>query len=128
VVPTYSLTEDILSVVGPLDKARRKLGSCGLPIAPEVHKVRIVDESGRECSRGALGEIIKQSPTAMKGYYKNPEATSEALKDGWLYTGDLGYLDEDGFLYFVDRKKDMVKRGGENISSEEFCAKRPSTL
>ena len=119
VIPSYSLTEDILSILGPLDKSRRKLGSCGLPIAPEVHKVRIEDEVGAVCGPGQLGEIVKQSPTVMKGYYKNPEATAEALRGGWLYTGDLGYLDEDGFLYFVDRKKDMVKRGDENISSEE---------
>ncbi len=119
VVPTYSLTEDILSVVGPLDRARRKLGSCGLPVAPTVHKLRILSESGAERPPGQLGEIVKQSPAVMKGYYKNPQATSEALKNGWLHTGDLGYLDEDGFLYFVDRKKDMVKRGDENISSEE---------
>jgi acyl-CoA synthetase (AMP-forming)/AMP-acid ligase II len=55
----------------------------------------------------------------MKGYYKNTEASAKALKDGWLYTGDLGYLDQDGYLYFVDRVKDMVRRGDENISSEE---------
>ena len=55
----------------------------------------------------------------MNGYFKNPAATAKALKDGWLYTGDLGYLDEDGYLYFVDRVKDMVRRGDENISSEE---------
>jgi crotonobetaine/carnitine-CoA ligase len=118
-IPSYSLTEDILSVLGPLDKARRKLGSCGLPIAPEVHKVHIEDEDGALCRPGQLGEIVKQSPVVMKGYYKNSEATAAVLKSGWLYTGDLGYLDEDGFLYFVDRKKDMVKRGDENISSEE---------
>lgn len=119
IIPSYSLTEDILSVLGPLDKSTRKLGSCGLPIAPEVHRVRILNESGKQCPTGQLGEITKQSPTVMKGYYKNPEATAEALKGGSLHTGDLGYLDEDGFLYFVDRKKDMVKRGDENISSEE---------
>jgi len=119
VISTYSLTEDILSVVGPTDRSRRKLGSCGLPVAPEVHRLRIVSEGGGECPPGQLGEIVKQSPAMMKGYYKNPKATAEALKGGWLYTGDLGYLDEEGFLYFVDRKKDMVKRGDENISSEE---------
>ncbi|MGH7844252.1 MAG: AMP-binding protein [Candidatus Binatia bacterium] len=118
-VPTYSLTEDVLSVVGPVDKANRKLGSCGLPNAPAVHKLRIVKESGKECRPGELGEITKQSPTVMKGYFKNPQATSEALRDGWLYTGDIGYVDEDGFLYFVDRKKDMIKRADENISAEE---------
>jgi acyl-CoA synthetase (AMP-forming)/AMP-acid ligase II len=118
-VPSYSLTEDILSFIGPLDKSKRKLGSCGLPIAPEVHRVRIVDENGGRLAAGQTGEIVKQSPAVMQGYFKNPQATAQALKDGWLYTGDLGYLDEEGFLYFVDRKKDMVRRGDENISSEE---------
>ena len=118
-VPSYSLTEDILSVIGPLDKTRRKLGSCGLPNAPEVHNLRIVNDSGADCRPGELGEIAKQSPAVMKGYFKNPGATAEALRDGWLYTGDLGYLDDDGFLYFVDRKKDMIKRADENISAEE---------
>jgi crotonobetaine/carnitine-CoA ligase len=119
VVGSYSLTEDILSVIGPPDKTKRRLGSCGLPVAPEVHKLRVLDDSGRGCATGQLGEIVKQSPAVMKGYYKNSAATAEALKDGWLYTGDLGYLDEDGFLYFVERKKDVIKRGDENISSEE---------
>jgi len=116
---SYSLTEDILSVVGPPDKSKRKVGSCGLPAAPEVNKVKIVDDDGTEQPAGKLGEIVKQSPAVMRGYYKNPAATAAALKDGWLYTGDLGYLDADGFLYFMDRKKDMIKRGDENISAEE---------
>ncbi|MCZ6623505.1 MAG: AMP-binding protein [Deltaproteobacteria bacterium] len=119
VVPSYSLTEDILSVLGPLDKSKRRLGSCGRPIAPEVHQLRILNENGEECRLGQLGEIVKRSPTVMKGYYKNPQATMEALRGGWLYTGDAGYLDEDRLLYFVDRMKDMVKRGDENISSAE---------
>jgi acyl-CoA synthetase (AMP-forming)/AMP-acid ligase II len=118
-VPSYSLTEDILSAIGPLDMPKAKLGSCGVPLTPEVHRVEIHDEDGRALPRRQAGEIVKRSPTVMKGYYKNPEATAKALKNGWLYTGDLGYLDEDGYLYFVDRVKDMVRRGDENISSEE---------
>jgi acyl-CoA synthetase (AMP-forming)/AMP-acid ligase II len=118
-VPSYSLTEDILSLIGPQNMPREKLGSCGVPLAPEVHRIEIHDETGNRLPTGKAGEIVKQSPTIMKGYYKNPEATARALKNGWLYTGDLGYLDEDGYLYFVDRVKDMVRRGDENISSEE---------
>jgi acyl-CoA synthetase (AMP-forming)/AMP-acid ligase II len=118
-VPSYSLTEDILSVIGPVDMPREKLGSCGVPLAPEVHTLAIHDEAGGALPAGKAGEIVKRSPTVMKGYYKNPEASAKALKDGWLYTGDLGYLDPDGYLYFVDRVKDMVRRGDENISSEE---------
>jgi acyl-CoA synthetase (AMP-forming)/AMP-acid ligase II len=118
-VPSYSLTEDILSVIGPQNMPREKLGSCGIVLAPEVHRIAIHNEAGEPLPPGEAGEIVKQSPTVMKGYYKNPEATAKALKDGWLYTGDLGYLDEEGYLYFVDRVKDMVRRGDENISSEE---------
>jgi acyl-CoA synthetase (AMP-forming)/AMP-acid ligase II len=119
-VPSYSLTEDILSVIGPPNMPKEKLGSCGIALAPEVHRVAIHDEEGRPLPPRKPGEIVKQSPTVMKGYYKNPEATAKALKGGWLYTGDLGYLDEDGYLYFVDRIKDIVRRGDENISSEEI--------
>ena len=118
-VPSYSLTEDILSVIGPQNMPREKLGSCGIVLAPEVHRIAIHNEAGEALPPGQAGEIVKQSPAVMKGYYKNPEATAKALKSGWLYTGDLGYLDEDGYLYFVDRVKDMVRRGDENISSEE---------
>jgi crotonobetaine/carnitine-CoA ligase len=118
-VPSYSLTEDLLSVIGPKNMPRDKIGSCGVALAPAVHRIRIVDEAGNDLPAGKPGEIVKQSPVVMQGYFKNPEATSKALKDGWLYTGDLGYLDVDGYLYFVDRVKDMVRRGDENISSEE---------
>ena len=116
---SYSLTEDILSVLGPPDKSARKLGSCGLPAAPDVHRIKIIGDDGAELTRGKLGEIVKQSPAIMQGYYKNPAATAAVIEDGWLHTGDLGYVDEDGFLFFVDRKKDMIKRGDENISAEE---------
>ena len=118
-VPSYSLTEDILSIIGPPGMPKEKLGSSGVPLAPEVHRVEIHDETGRALPPRQPGEIVKQSPVVMKGYYKNPGATAKALKNGWLYTGDRGYLDEDGYLYFVDRVKDMVRRGDENISSEE---------
>ena len=118
-VPSYSLTEDILSVIGPANMPKEKLGSCGVPLAPEVHTVAIHDETGHALPPRKAGEIVKRSPTGMKGYYKNPEASAKALKNGWLHTGDLGYLDQDGYLYFVDRVKDMVRRGDENISSEE---------
>ena len=118
-VPSYSLTEDLLSVIGPLEASARKLGSCGVAIAPEVHRVRICNDEGESCAPGQIGEIVKRSPAVMMGYYKNAEATEASLRNGWLRTGDLGYLDEDGFLYFVDRKKDMIKRSGENIASAE---------
>lgn len=81
--------------------------------------VRIVNDSGGELFVGEVGEIIFRGPNVMKGYYKNPQATSEAIQDGWLQTGDLGMLDEEGFIYIVDRKKDMYVRKGENVYPAE---------
>ncbi len=119
VVSTYGLTEGMLNVMNPPDPARRRVASTGKPIAPDVHQVRIVDEEDREVPSGAAGEIVLRSPAVMKEYYKDAEATARALRGGWLHTGDLGYLDEDGFLYFVGRKKEMIRRAGENIAPAE---------
>lgn len=83
-------------------------------------EVRIVNDKGNECNFGEVGEIIIRSPSLMKGYYKNEEATKETLKNGWLFTGDKGYMNEEGFIWFTDRDKDIIKRAGENISSLEI--------
>ncbi len=122
VVSAYSLTEDMPSVLNVMDKARRKIGALGVPVSPDTHQVRVVDEEDRDVPPGTGGEILKRSPASMGGYYKNPEATVAALRGGWVHTGDMGYLDPDGFLYFLDRKKDIVRRSGENISSSEVEA------
>lgn len=82
-------------------------------------EVKIIDAKGDEQPFGEVGEIIIKSPSLMKGYYKNDEATRETIKDGWLYTGDNGYMNEEGFIWFVDRGHDLIKRAGENISSVE---------
>ena len=74
-----------------------------------------MDEQGSEVPQGEVGELIVQGPGVMLCYYKNPEATAEVLKDGWLYTGDMAREDEDGFIYLVDRKKDVIISGGENL-------------
>ena len=94
-----------------------KLGSAGKP-GLNIN-TRIVDDNDVELERGVVGEIVHQSCQAMLGYYKNEEKTAESFKNGWFHSGDLGYLDDDGFLYVVDRKKDMIKSGGENVSSRE---------
>ena len=89
-------------------------------------EARIVDENGREVREGDIGELIVRGPGVMLCYYKNPEATAEILKDGWLYTGDMARMDEDGFIYLVDRKKDVVISGGENlypVQIEDFLRK-----
>ena len=97
--------------------ARGRLSSAGRP-APLVH-VAILDEQGREQPGGERGEICVRSSLVMAGYYKNPEATAEAGKHGWHHTGDIGFLDEEGFLHIVDRAKDMIITGGFNVYSTE---------
>jgi acyl-CoA synthetase (AMP-forming)/AMP-acid ligase II len=83
-------------------------------------EVRIVDDQDREIPRGEVGELICRGPNIMKGYYKDKQATCEALRGGWLHTGDLARMDEEGFVYIVDRKKDMIVSGGENIYPREI--------
>ncbi|MCX6011138.1 MAG: AMP-binding protein, partial [Chloroflexi bacterium] len=79
-------------------------------------EVRIVDDKGQDVGCGEVGELIVKGDGVMKGYYKNPQKTAETLRDGWLYTGDMAKMDEDGFIYYiVDRKKDVIITGGENI-------------
>jgi len=90
-----------------------KVGAIG--IAGYGWEVQIVDESGRSVKQGEVGELCVKGAGVMKCYYRNPEATAEILKDGWLYTGDMARMDEDGFIYLVDRKKDVIITGGENI-------------
>ncbi len=81
--------------------------------------VRVVDDNDNPLPTGEIGEIIVRGPNVFKGYFKRPEANAQVLKNGWLHTGDLGYFDKDNLLYFVDRKKDMIKSGGENVYSLE---------
>jgi len=116
----YGLTEAMTIVtVAPLH-GNRKWPSIGLPAIDR--QVRIVDDRGEEVPRGTVGElIVKGVPgrTIMKGYYKDPRATAQTVRDGWLFTGDNAWMDEAGYLYFFDRKKDVIKRGAENVSASE---------
>ena len=104
-----------------------KIGAIGIP--GFGWKVRIVDENRQEVSQGEVGELAVNGPGVMVEYYKNPEATKEVLDDnGWLYTGDMATMDKDGFIYLVDRKKDVIITGGENIypvQIEDFLHKMP---
>ncbi|MEQ9464463.1 MAG: long-chain fatty acid--CoA ligase [Haliea sp.] len=93
------------------------LQSVGKPLATVALKV--VDEAGNVCRPGSAGEILVRAPQCMQGYWQQPEATAAALADGWLHTGDIGRFDEQGYLYIVDRKKDMIISGGENVASRE---------
>ncbi len=90
-----------------------KVGAIGKP--GSHWEAKIVDEQGQETAQGEVGELIVRGPGVMLCYYKDPEATAEVLKDGWLYTGDMARMDEDGFIYLVDRKKDVIISGGENL-------------
>ena len=117
VIEGYGLSESTCrSTFNPPNQGRRA-GSCGQPIGNEM---RVVDEEDREVPDGELGEIVLRGENILKGYYRNPEATATAFRGGWFHTGDVGYRDADGFFYIVDRKSDMVIRGGENIYPREI--------
>ena len=95
-----------------------KVGAIGVP--GYGWEVKIIDENGQTVPQGEVGELAVKGPGVMKCYYNNPEATAEVLHDGWLYTGDMARQDEDGFYFLVDRKKDVVISGGENIYPVEI--------
>jgi long-chain acyl-CoA synthetase len=117
VIEGYGLSESTCrSTFNPPDQ-RRRPGSCGMPIGNEM---RVVDDDDNEVADGTLGEIVMRGENILKGYYKNPEATETAFRNGWFHTGDIGYRDADGFYYIADRKSDMIIRGGENIYPREI--------
>jgi acyl-CoA synthetase (AMP-forming)/AMP-acid ligase II len=105
---TNALHDDFVSKHGTVGKVRINL------------EARLVDENGNDVEPGEVGEIIYRGPTVMKEYYRNPEATAEAFDGGWFHSGDLMRQDEDGYFYVVDRKKDMLISGGENIYPAEI--------
>lgn len=126
----YGQTENSPAATSLLDDAAlRKIGSVGKPLSRT--EVKLVDAEGEEVPVGEVGEICVRGPQVMKGYLRNPEETLLAVRDGWLYSGDLGRFDEEGYLYIVDRKKDMIIRGGENIypiEIEEVLYRMPEVL
>ena len=99
-------------------RRRDPADSVGLPM-PTVD-LAIADPDGDHLPPGATGEVLIRGPIIMPGYWNKPEATAETVSDGWLHTGDIGHLDEDGYLYITDRAKDMIIRGGENIYCVEI--------
>jgi long-chain acyl-CoA synthetase len=121
---TYGLTE--IASPGtcmPKEDALRKLGSIGLPFP--VNKCKVVDPvTGEELPPNTEGELLINSPNLTPGYWQNPEATKKAIVDGWLHTGDIAKIDEEGYVYIMDRIKDMINRGGEKI----FCVEVEDVL
>lgn len=95
----------------------QKRNAIGIPDTGAA--VRVFDDNDQEVPAGQVGELVIRAAAVMKGYWKKDDLTAKTLANGWLHTGDLGYMDEDGWIYFVDRKKDMIKTGGENVSSQE---------
>lgn len=124
VIDAYGLTE-LPSVcqnpVGGLIKTK----SIGLParhpgdLSTDFTEMKVVDDEGREVAPGVQGELIARNAVMMKGYFKEPEKTAEAIRDGWFYTGDYVYKDDDGYYFFISRKKEILRKGGENISAVE---------
>ena len=124
----YGLTEGVITILDRDDVAR-KPGSVGG--AQPFFEMRICGEDGRDLPVGEVGEIVGRSPFLMPGYYKRPDLTASAIRDGWMFTGDMGYLDADGFLYLVDRKKDLIISGGVNVypkDIEEVVVTHPDVL
>ena len=129
-VEAYGLTESGIIAMGPI-LGKWKEGAVGLP-TPDV-EVRIVDieTGGKEMAVGETGEIIARAPHLMQGYWNNPGATAEMLRDGWLYTGDVGHLDSDGYLFITSRKKELIKSSGHQVfpvEVEEVITKHPAVL
>ena len=108
----YGLTEGFMTILDKNDYAA-KPNSVGAP--PPFFEMRIVNDDGKDAGIGETGEIVGRGPALMPGYYKRPDLTEQTIIDGWLHTGDLGYVDEDGFLFLVDRMKDLIISGGCNI-------------
>ncbi len=125
----YGLTEaSPVVTLNPID-GHGKVGSIGLPV-PSTD-VRVVDDSGRVCGPGERGEIQVMGPQVMAGYFNRPDETAKMIVDGWLCTGDIGYMDEDGFFFIVDRKKDMIIVSGFNVfpnEIEEVISRHPKVL
>ena len=107
----------------------RKSGSVGVPLP--FFRIRVVRPDGSDAAIGESGEIIGCGPFSMSGYYQRADITEQTVRDGWIHTGDIGYLDEDGFLYLVDRIKDMIDSGGVKVyprDIEEVAARHPEIL
>lgn len=117
IIEGYGLSETSpVASFNPLDR-ERKPGSVGVPVWGI--EMRVVDENDQDVPVGETGEIIIRGHNIMKGYYKRPEATAQALRNDWFHSADIGKMDEDGYFYIVDRTKDMIIRGGFNVYPRE---------
>jgi len=116
VCEAYGLSEcTMICSMNPTSREGYRLGSVGLPLADTEIKIMDAETGETEIPIGESGEVVLRGPQVMKGYWNKPEETANVLKDGWLYTGDVGKFDEDGYLFIVDRKKDMLIYKGYNV-------------
>ena len=119
ILEAYGLTEStVVFTVGPL-KGQWKEGAVGLPLPDVIIKFADVADPDKELPYGEEGEVVGKGPQVMQGYWNNPKGTAEMIKDGWLYTGDIGYMDKDGYLYLTSRKKDLIKPSGHQVWPKE---------
>jgi long-chain acyl-CoA synthetase len=118
VLEGYGLSETVGMGSFNLPDRERKPGSIGVPIGGT--EMKVVDDDGNEVPQGERGEVVMRGPFVMKGYWNKPEATAETIKDGWFYTGDIATVDEDGYFFIVDRKKELIIRGGYNVYPREI--------
>jgi acyl-CoA synthetase (AMP-forming)/AMP-acid ligase II len=122
----YGLTEGFWTILDRT-QSERKAGSVGAP--PMFYEMRIVREDGSDAPPGEVGEIVGRGPSLMTGYFNRPDLTAQAIRNGWLFTGDMGYVDDEGYLYLVDRKKDMIDSGGVKVypkDIEEILTRHPA--
>ncbi|WP_254536961.1 class I adenylate-forming enzyme family protein [Halomarina litorea] len=121
VVQIYSQTESPTLLMNHPDPEQVRVGAIGMPMFPDLgHEVTLVDAGGNPVDPGEEGELTRTDPGAMAGYYEMPEKTAETLRDGRIFSGDVARTDEDGYCYYVDRKKFMIRRSGENIAPREI--------
>ena len=130
IVEAYGLTESGVLAMGPF-LGKWKEGAVGMPTPDTAIKIVDIETGKKELPPGEAGEIIAKGPHLMQGYWNRPEATAEMLRDGWLYTGDIGYMDGDGYLFITSRKKDLIKPSGHQVfpvEIEEVIARHPAVL
>jgi long-chain acyl-CoA synthetase len=131
IAEAYGMTEaSSVTHVNPR-KGQRKFGSIGVPIIGTDAKVVDVEDASKEMKIGEPGELLVKGPQVMQGYWRNDEETANAMHDGWLHTGDIAYIDEDGYFYIVDRKKDLILSAGYNVyprEVEEVLYQHPQVL
>jgi long-chain acyl-CoA synthetase len=131
IVEGFGMTESTpVTHINPF-KGHRKVGSVGLPIPDTLARIVSLDDGVTDVPVGETGELLVKGPQVMKGYWKRPDATAETITDGWLHTGDIAKMDEDGYFYIVDRKKDMIISGGYNVyprDIEEVYFEHPKVM